>query len=124
MGHAIMINALSWIAIVVLASGYWIQVWKIHLHKEVRDLSIGMYLSLAAGFCILLVTAYTESSVIFFFKQAFCLVPVFIILLQIRHHNKDHWHDDDDFFCLDCGEEMEIDWNHCPYCGSGNKEKL
>ena len=60
---------LSWSAIIVLSTSYWFQIWKIHVHKEVRDLSMTYHVLLALGFGILTYTAWAENSVIFLVKQ-------------------------------------------------------
>jgi len=115
-----MLNTLSYIAIAILACSYWLQIWKIHVHREVRDLSLWYHILLAVGFGILIFTAVAEDSTIFFWKQVLTFAPVVIIVAQIVYHGymrHDHWHDDEDIDCLHCGEELELDWACCPYCG-------
>ena len=82
---------LSWIAVALLAISYWFQVYKIHVHKEVRDLSITYHVMLALGFGILAVTAYVEGSTIFLIKQISTTIPVLVILGQIFYHKGDKW---------------------------------
>ena len=106
---------ISWIAIVILALSYWFQIWKIHVHKEVRDLSIPYHTFLALGFGMLTYQAYLEGSTIFLVKQILTTVPVIIIIGQILYHRNDKWHDDKDKFCS-YGHEIESDWLRCPYC--------
>lgn len=113
-----MLAYLSWTAVVLLSLSYWFQIWKIHVHKEVRDLSIPYHIAQVLGFGILTYTAYAEDSTIFFFKQLSSIIPVIIITAQIFYHKGDHWHDDSDPFCNACGSELEPDWAHCPYCGA------
>ncbi len=111
-----MLGFISWSAIVILASSYWFQIYKIHIHKEVRDLSITYHILLAIGFGILIFTAFFEDSMIFFVKQIATFVPVLIIIAQIVYHRQDHWHESDDAFCETCNFELEPHWKHCPSC--------
>ncbi len=111
------VQFLSWSAIFLLSISYWFQIWKIHVHKEVRDLSMVYHLLLATGFGILTYTAYIEGSVIFIVKQIMTTIPVLIIIGQIIIHKEDRWHDDDDPLCSSCKRELEPDWNNCAYCG-------
>jgi len=110
------IQVLAWCAIAILASSHWLQVWKIHQHREVRDIAIGTYWLLLLGYSLLTVAAWNEGSLIFFVRQIATFVPVTIVIFQVNYHNRDHWHDDNDPICL-CGEELELEWSHCPYCG-------
>ena len=48
-----MMKILSWTAIFLLSISYWFQIYKIHQHKEVRDLSMIYHVMLALGFGIL-----------------------------------------------------------------------
>lgn len=110
-------KVLSWSAIIVLSTSYWFQIWKIHKHKEVRDLSMTYHVLLALGFGILTYTAWAEGSIIFLVKQIATTIPVCVIIGQIVYHKEDNWHDKDDPNCKKCDSEMEPDWNACPYCG-------
>jgi uncharacterized protein with PQ loop repeat len=110
-------QAISWVAVVILSVSYWFQIWKIHVHKEVRDLSMIYHIMLATGFGILAVTAWIEDSTIFLIKQIATTIPVIIIIAQIIYHKDDHWHDDQDPYCLNCQKEMEPYWSFCSYCG-------
>ncbi|MBE8162635.1 MAG: zinc-ribbon domain-containing protein [Bdellovibrionaceae bacterium] len=110
-------TVISWIAIVILSCSYWFQIWKIHIHKEVRDLSMVYHILLAVGFGVLTYTAWKEDSTIFLVKQIATTIPVLVIIGQILVHKKDHWHDDSDEFCVQCSSEIEQDWKFCPYCG-------
>jgi len=112
------ISTVSWIAIVILSISYWFQIWKIHVHREVRDLSLIYHILLALGFGILAVTAWVEGSIIFLVKQVATTIPVVIIIGQILYHRDDHWHDNLSPHCRSCDEELEKDWAHCPYCGT------
>ena len=111
-------EVLPWLALVVLSLGYWSQVWKTHVHKEVRDLSIASYIFLAIGFTIMGARALYDGSVLFFTKQLVTLIPVGILIFQIRYHRDDRWHDDADEMCLTCDEELEPQWSYCPYCST------
>lgn len=59
------IQIISWIAVLILSISYWFQIWKIHVHREVRDISLIYNILLAVGFGILAFTAYQERSVFF-----------------------------------------------------------
>lgn len=109
---------LSWSAVVLLSTSYWFQIWKIHVHKEVRDLSMVYHVMLALGFGILTYTAYAEGSIIFIVKQIATTIPVCVIIGQILYHKNDHWHDDHDPMCKACNEELEPWWAFCAYCGA------
>ena len=84
---------LSLIAIALVSAGYWKQVWHIHKHKEVRDISAGGYISMDIGFTILMFIAYSENSTVFMLKQLSSLVPCCIIVWQCNKHKKDTWED-------------------------------
>ncbi len=111
------LTILSWIAIIILSVSYWFQIWKIHVHKEVRDLSIWYNILLAIGFGILGFTAWQEKSLIFLVKQIVTTVPVIVIIFQIIYHKRDRWHERQAPFCEKCKEELESKWQHCPFCG-------
>lgn len=108
---------IPWIAVCILSLGYWSQVWKIHIHKEVRDISMMSYIFLSVGFSIMAIKAHQEDSTIFLIKQIATLIPALIICFQIYIHKEDHWHDDDDEMCTNCGQELEPHWKFCAYCG-------
>lgn len=112
---------LSWTAVGLLSASYWFQIWKIHVHKEVRDLSMVYHVLLALGFGILTYTAWLEGSIIFLVKQIATTVPVLIIIAQIIIHKDDVWHDDIDPICSGCGNELEPKWSFCAYCGTATK---
>jgi hypothetical protein len=114
------LNAISWIAIFLLSISYWFQIWKIHKHREVRDISLPYHFLLALGFGILIFTAYEEKSVVFLVKQIATFIPVVVIIFQIFQHRKDHWHDAADPICEKCDSELEPDWAYCPHCGKKN----
>lgn len=111
------LKIISWIAIFILSVSYWFQIWKIHVHKEVRDLSLSYNVLLALGFGILAFTAAAEGSVIFLVKQIMTTIPVLIIIGQILYHQGDRWHDSEDQKCSVCSEELELYWAYCPFCG-------
>lgn len=112
------LKAISWVAVLLLSVSYWFQIWKIHIHKEVRDLSLTYHICLAIGFGILAFTAYVEGSAIFLIKQIATTIPVCVIISQIFYHKQDKWHDDSDANCHVCKQELEHPWVHCPYCGT------
>ncbi len=111
-----MTTTISWAAVALLSVSYWFQIWKIHVHREVRDLSLTYHILLATGFGILAGTAWVEGSTIFLVKQVATTVPVLVIIGQIFYHKGDHWHDDVQQHCSRCDEELELDWKCCPYC--------
>jgi len=93
---ALFMNFLSgaaWVAAVVLSAGYWIQIYKIHKHKEVRDLSIHSYVLFAVGYLLLGMEAYSINATVFVVKNILVLIPTIVIILQIRHHRDDKWND-------------------------------
>lgn len=110
----------SWSAIILLSISYWFQIYKIHVHKEVRDLSIPYHIFLAIGFGTLIWTAWEENSTIFLVKQIATFVPVCILIAQILYHQQSHWHDESDTNCGSCRNELEEGWCWCPYCGKHN----
>ncbi|MBT4445475.1 MAG: PQ-loop repeat-containing protein [Waddliaceae bacterium] len=112
------ITSISWLAIFALSVSYWFQIRKIHLHREVRDLSMIYHILLFLGFSTLAITAYMEKSIIFLVKQIATSIPVFVIICQILYHRKDHWHEIGQASCLSCREELEADWICCPYCSA------
>ncbi|MBF5058835.1 zinc ribbon domain-containing protein [Candidatus Neptunochlamydia vexilliferae] len=112
-----LLNILSWIAIVVLSVSYWFQIWKIHVHKEVRDISLTYNILLALGFGTLTFTAIEEGSLIFLVKQIMTTIPVIIIIIQVIYHKNDKWHDPALARCSKCKEELERRWSFCPSCG-------
>lgn len=111
------LQIISWIAVALLSMSYWFQIWKTHVHKEVRDLSMAYHVFKALGFGILTYTAWVENSMIFLIKQITTTVPVLIIIGQIIYHRDDTWHDEDDPICGSCKRELEPDWKFCSYCG-------
>ena len=80
-----------WIAIVILSASYWLQVWHIHVHKEVRDLNIWTWIGLSVGFTIMSFKAVEQNTLIFLIKQIATLVPSVTIVLQIIWHRRDKW---------------------------------
>ncbi|MCP5503892.1 MAG: zinc ribbon domain-containing protein [Chlamydiales bacterium] len=114
---------LSWIAIFILSVSYWFQIWKIHVHKEVRDISLTYNILLAIGFGILAFTAYEERSLIFFVKQISTTIPVIIIIFQVIYHRNDNWHDVALKKCEGCSKQIERRWKFCVYCGKATIAK-
>ena len=113
----------SWIAIVVLSIGYWVQVWRIHVHKEVRDLSLTYYIMMAVGFAILGGTAFMEHSLLFLVKQIATTIPSVVIIFQILYHRKDRWYDPELKKCEACAQLLENRWRHCAFCGHRRNRK-
>ena len=113
-----MLLFVSWTAVIILSLSYWFQIFKIHRHKEVRDISLVYHIFLALGFGILIWTAVEEDSTLFLVKQITTFIPVVIIILQVIFHRKERWHDDNDPFCKKCNNELELNWKYCPFCGT------
>ena len=113
-----MIHFLSWLAVLMLATGQAAQICRIHVHKEVRDLSPWMFIFWIIGCFILLLESLAVGSAVFAFKNVLMMGLMGTILFQIWYHRKDHWHDDDDPHCVECHQELELDWLACPYCGT------
>ncbi|MDA9951470.1 PQ-loop repeat-containing protein [Oligoflexaceae bacterium] len=109
-------KVVSWFAIFVVSVSYWFQVWRIHVHREVRDLSMMFYGLFLLGVSLLCVQAYREDSTIFFTKQILVIIPVIIIIFQIIYHRQDSWHEEDAESCVFCGAELEALWKSCPHC--------
>lgn len=117
------LQVIPWIAIVILAISHWLQVIKIHKHREVRDISQWTYIFLLIGYIVLFTKAMVDwmagtGDIVWAARQMATIVPVSIVLCQIKWHRNDHWHDDNDINCGSCRNELESDWCHCPYCGS------
>lgn len=107
---------LPWIAVFSLSLGYWLQVFKIYKHKEVRDISlIGQFL-LALGFMIMSIKALEQKNLIFGVKQIMTFIPVALTIRLIFKHKDAHWKEDDPKYCNSCNELLENDWKFCPYC--------
>jgi len=117
------LQILSWLAVGVLSVSYWFQIWKIHVHKEVRDLSMTFYVLMGLGFGTLAIAAYEEHSTLFLVKQILTTIPVVIIIIQILYHRNDTWHDDELSKCKDCSGEIEKHWKFCAYCGEKGPNK-
>lgn len=111
-----------WIAVSLLCAGYAAQIHKIHVHREVRDLSIISYLSWGLGYLVLAYEAYVIDAGVFLAKNAITLGLVVVIVAQIWYHRDDEWHDDEDTSCI-CGNEIEPNWSYCPDCGQ-QQEKI
>ena len=108
----------SWMAVAVLGVSFWFQIWKIHIHREVRDISVVYYALLAIGYAILTGTAYVEGSWIFFVKQIMTLVPSVVIIGQVYYHRGDEWHDERSIICSKCSREIDGRDRFCSKCGS------
>jgi hypothetical protein len=119
-----MLKIISWIAIVFLSISYWFQIWKIHVHREVRDISLTYNILLALGFSILTFTAYEEHSTIFLIKQIATTIPVVIIIFQVIYHRNDRWYDPNLPYCKKCKKVMEEKWRFCPFCGLSRKKSV
>ncbi len=109
---------LSWAAISALMVSYWFQIYKIQIHKEVRDLSLPYHWLLFIGFSLLGFQAYVENSTIFLVKQIVTSIPVGVLILQIYYHRQDKWFDSEDSDCFSCKRKIEPKWKYCPDCGT------
>ena len=90
-----LLELLSWVAVICLPIGYWKQVYHIHIHKEVRDLSLSSYIFFAVAYILLGVEAYAINSTVFLVKNLLVIVPTGVLIYQIIVHRKDKWVDDD-----------------------------
>jgi uncharacterized protein with PQ loop repeat len=84
-------DELAWFAVFAMMISFWLQVWKIHKHKEVRDLSLPGYILLAIGYMILSFKAYDDQTWIFMVKQMGTLIPTLVIIAQIVYHRDSKW---------------------------------
>lgn len=112
---------ISWFAVFILSISYWFQIYKIHVHKEVRDISLPFTILLTLGTAILGFTAYQEHSIIFLTKQVLTTIPLTVMLFQIFYHRGERWKEDNEQSCKNCQEELEVYWTYCPFCGKQNK---
>jgi len=113
----------GYVAIGILAISHWLQVWKIHVHKEVRDISVWTYIFLLTGYFVLATKAFLDyqnagGDILWFFRQMATIVPVSTVVFQIWIHRRDRWHDDRDTSCSGCGKELEPNWQYCPWCST------
>ena len=116
-----MLQTFAWLAIGMLALSHWLQVYKIHKHREVRDISIWTYIFLLCGYSCLFAKAsydwyHGNGDIVWAVRQMATILPVSIVLMQIRWHKKDKWHDDLSPHCNNCDGELEPQWDYCPYC--------
>ena len=88
-----LIKLLPWIAVVCLPLGYWKQVWHIHVHKEVRDLSLSSYILFAVAYLLLGIEGYVIDSTLFLIKNILVGIPTLVIIGQIIYHKSDEWED-------------------------------
>lgn len=110
-------DMIPWIAVVLMSVGCWSQVYRIHVHREVRDISYLYFIMLMCGYVILAIEAWNTGSNVFLGKQIAVIIPTTVILIQKYIHSQDKWHDDSDKICGRCKTELENGWNFCPSCG-------
>mgnify|MGYP003970075747 FL=1 len=120
-----LLQIMPWVAIGVLAVSHWLQVYKIHKHREVRDISQWTYIFLLIGYIALFTKATIDwyagtGDIVWAARQMATIIPVSIVLMQIKWHQNDHWHDESDTNCSSCRNEVEEGWCWCPYCGTKN----
>lgn len=85
------IKILSWVASIMLIAAFIPQIWRIHIHKEVRDLSSLSFWGLMLGSGGLAVEAFLVGSGPLLFKQLATALCAGVILWQIKVHSKDRW---------------------------------
>ena len=124
----VLFEYLPWMAIVILGFSHWAQVHKIHVHREVRDLSLGTYSMLLIGYGLVLSKAINDlmsgtSTWFYIVRQVACIIPISVVLWQIHKYKKAKWHDDDAPICTNCNKELEPDWKYCPYCSWINENE-
>lgn len=120
-----LLQIMPWVAIGILAVSHWLQVYKIHKHREVRDISQWTYIFLLTGYIALFTKAVIDwqagtGDIVWAARQMATIFPVSIVLMQIKWHQNDHWHDESDTNCASCRNELEEGWCWCPYCGKAN----
>ena len=108
---------LPWVAVLILNAGYWLQIYKIHVHKEVRDLAVSSYIMFDLAYGILAYEAYVIDSQVFLIKNILTATSTTILIAMIWYHKDDEWHDDEDKHCVFCGNELEPHWTYCTDCG-------
>lgn len=84
-------DVLAWVAVAALSFSFWLQAWKIHKHKEVRDLSLTSYILFTVAYAVLAYKAWDDETWIFLVKQLGTLVPSAVIVYQIIVHRDDEW---------------------------------
>jgi uncharacterized protein with PQ loop repeat len=84
-------DILAWVAVAALSVSFWLQAWKIHKHKEVRDLSLTSYVLFSLAYAVLAYKAWDDEVWIFLVKQLGTLVPSIVIVYQIITHKDDEW---------------------------------
>jgi len=94
------IELCAWSAVVAIPAGYFIQIYKIHKHKEVRDLSQAAFMFYLYSYISLGMKAYLDGSEIFIAKNIFVAIPTIIILYQIKVHKNDTWKHDEEYESL------------------------
>lgn len=85
------LSAGSWIAAGFLSVGYWLQVYRIHVHKEVRDLSAPSYVLFTFAYLLLGIEGYKINSMVFLVKNILVIIPTITIVFQIYYHQNDTW---------------------------------
>jgi len=113
-------DILPWVAVLALNAGYWVQIIKIHRHREVRDIAIASYICFDIAYTILALEAYHIDSTIFLVKNILTFISTSILIGQIWYHRDDEWHDDENKICNNpkCPNEIENQWAFCPDCGT------
>jgi len=109
---------IPYVPAILIPIAYWKQAYHIHQHKEVRDLDLSSFYMLAISYVIFLFEALRIDSTVFTIKNALAFVPVVVVCWQINKHKGDEWHDDDNTFCHECGNELETHWKCCTDCGT------
>ena len=107
----------SWTAVFILAVAYWLQVIKIHKHKEVRDLSLISYSILSVGYFILLVESSYHFDADALAKAIAVLIPCLVILVLINHNKHCEWVDKEAMKCFHCGKLLQPYHMFCSACG-------
>jgi uncharacterized protein with PQ loop repeat len=113
----------SWTAIFIVSIAYWLQVIKIHKHKEVRDLSLYSYSVLTLGYFMLLIESVCHFNLIIFAKSLAVFVPCLLIVFLIQHNKHCEWVDEDNFKCINCGKVLQPYHLFCSSCGKSTIRK-
>ena len=86
-----MLDYLAWGATILLVSSFIPQIWRIHVHKEVRDLSPVGFSMLFLGTLIHFLYAVKIGDMVFASKHFATLFFVAVILFQMWLHWGDRW---------------------------------
>jgi len=108
----------AWTAVAVISVSYWLQLFKIHRHKEVRDLSLISYSVLFIGYSFLFIEGLISFSILGIAKSVAVLIPCALTIFMIQHNKHCEWVDEDGFKCQHCGKSLQPHHLYCSSCGT------